>query len=91
MWRDLFSFVQTVVTLSKEQTQIRADLKDMQNQLTHLVLKVQVLNDQVVMNQERQNAAMALMKKDLEIEILKIRQELNLQASGSIKQLPPSQ
>lgn len=91
MWKNFYSFVQTVITLSKEQGQIRADLKDLQNQFTHLVLKIQALNDQVVMNQERQNAAMALLKKDLEIEILKIRQELNLQASGGAKQLPPSQ
>ena len=91
MWKTFFSFVQTVITLSKDQIQLRADLKDVQNQLTHLILKVQVLNDQIVLNQERQAAAMALLKKDLEIEILKIRQELNLQASGSVKQLLPSQ
>lgn len=91
MWKDFFSAIQAILTLSKEQTQIRTDLKDLQHQFTHLVLKMQVLNDQVVMHQERQKSEMALMKKDLEIEILKIRQELNLQASGGTKQLPPSQ
>ncbi len=91
MWKDIFSFAQTIFLLAKEQTQIRADLKDLQNQFTHLVLRMQVLNDQVVMHEERQKAEIALLKKELEIEVLKIRQELNLQANSGTKQLPPSQ
>jgi cob(I)alamin adenosyltransferase len=89
MWKELFSFIQTVITLSKEQNQIRADLKEMQNQFTHLILKVQTLNDQIVINQERQTAAITLLKKELEIEILKIRQELNLRPPTTPSQLLP--
>ena len=90
MWKDLFTFIQTVIILSKEQTQIRADIKELQSQLTHLILKIQTLNDQIVMNHERQSAEIALLKKDLEIEILRIRQELNLQSQDRNKQLPPA-
>jgi hypothetical protein len=90
MWKELFTFIQTVITLSKEQTQIRADIKELQNQLTHLILKIQTLNDQILMNHEREMAAIALLRKDLEIEILKIRQELNLQPQSQTKQLPPA-
>ena len=79
-----------MITLSKEQTQIRADIKELQNQLTHLILKIQTLNDQIIMNQERQMATIMLLRKDLEIEILKIRQELNLQNQSPTKQLPPA-
>ncbi len=90
MWKELFTFIQTVITLSKEQNQIRGDIKELQTQLTHLILKIQTLSDQIIMNHERQMATITLLKKDLEIEVLKIRQELNLQNQSQTKQLPPA-
>jgi hypothetical protein len=47
------------------------------------------LQDQIILNNERHQAEIALLKKDLEIEILKIRQELNLRPSDKTKSLPP--
>ena len=90
MWKDFFEFIQTVITLSKEQNQIRADVKDQQNQITHLILKIQTLQDQIILNNERHQAEIALLKKDFEIEFLKIRQELNLRPSDKPRPLPPA-
>ena len=88
--KDLFTFIQAVLVLSREQNQIRSDIKDLLNQMTHLILKVQTLSDQIVLNNEKRKDEMTIFRKELEIETLRMKQDLGLSRNRINPALPPA-
>ena len=90
MLKDLFTFIQAVLVLSREQNQIRSDIKDLQNQMTHLILKVQTLSDQIILNNEKRKDEMTIFRKELEIETLRMKHDLGISLKLPTVALPPS-
>ena len=51
MWKDLFSFMQNVLTLAKEQDRLREDMKRLEHVVLEHSLLLQRISDKLEMNQ----------------------------------------
>jgi hypothetical protein len=65
MWKDFISFVQTVITLSREIAQNREEIKELKKTVVEHTLLLQRLADQIEMNRradthEREKLALQL-------------------------------
>lgn len=73
---DLAKWAQTVLTLSKDLEQNRADIKELRRDFINLVMTVQRLADEIKLNNQQESSARENLALRLENEMLKFERRL---------------
>ena len=76
MWKDLFSFMQNVLTLAKEQDRLREDMKRLEHVVLEHSLLLQRISDKLEMNQQKDRDEREKLALQLQIELLKFEKQL---------------
>lgn len=76
MWKDLFSFIQNVLTLAKEQDRLREDLKRLERLVLEHSLLLQRISDRLEMNMQKDRDEREKLALQLQIEMLKFEKRL---------------
>lgn len=76
MWKDLFSFMQNVLTLAKEQDRLREDMKRLEHVVLEHSLLLQRISDKLEMNQQKDRDEREKLALQLQIELLKFEKRL---------------
>jgi regulator of replication initiation timing len=73
---DLAKWAQTVLTLSKDLEQNRADIKELRRDFMNLAMTVQRLADEIKLNNQQESSARENLALRLENEMLKFERRL---------------
>ena len=73
---DLAKWAQTVLTLSKDLEQNRADIKELRRDFMNLAMSVQRLADEIRLNSQRESSEREKIALQLENEMLKFERRL---------------
>lgn len=76
MWKDFISFVQTVITLSREVAQNREEIKELKKTVIEHSLLLQRLADQIEMNRQTDRQEREKLALQLQVEMLKFERRL---------------
>jgi cell shape-determining protein MreC len=76
MWKDFLSFIQTVVTLSREIAQNREEIKELKKTVVEHTLLLQRLADQIEMNRRADVHEREKLALQLQVEMLKFERRL---------------
>lgn len=76
MWKDLFSFIQNVLALAKEQDRLREDMKRLERLVFEHSLLLQRISDKLEMNVQRDRDEREKLALQFQIELLKFEKRL---------------
>jgi hypothetical protein len=76
MWKDLFSFIQNVLTLAKEQDRLRDEVKRLERLVLEQSLLLQRISDKLDMNAQKDRDEREKLALQLQIEMLKFEKRL---------------
>ncbi len=76
MWKDMFSFIQNVLTLARDQERLREDMKRLERLVLEHSLLLQRISDKLDMNAQKDRDEREKLALQLQIEMLKFEKRL---------------
>ncbi|MGE0132381.1 MAG: hypothetical protein AB7U82_30225 [Blastocatellales bacterium] len=77
MWKNFFAYLQNILTLTKDVERLDSSYRRLDEKVTHLMLAVQRLSDEVRINAQHDQSERDKMRLEFKIQLMEMERRLS--------------